>query len=344
MSEMRLRCAALLLAICSVGGLSGCATNAPAPVTFYNAGRLTNSDATASQAGATSAAQGDVDPGGAMVATPRVERQSLDVTSSDLPPPTGASPNGPGASEPQSLVLPPPSEIATASAQGAPVKAPQAIVIVKPGDTLYSIARVTGVDRAALAAENDLAPPYALKVGARLKLPASVSLASARAPKGAAGGPLLKMGEYPPPPAAAPNADLPMPDYVSAPSERGFIWPVKGRIIADFGLQRMGHTNDGIDIAVPEGTPVVAARAGEVIYTGNELKGYGNLVLIRHEDGYVSAYAHNSKLLVKRGAYVRQGQHIADSGQSGNADTPLVHFELRKDRKPVNPQGFLPRG
>jgi len=340
MSEMRLRRAALLLAICSVGGLSGCATKAPAPVTFHNAGRLTNSDALTQ--GGVSGAQAGVDPGVSTVATPRVERQSLDVTSSDLPPPT--NPSASGASEPQSLVLPPPSETATASAQAAPAKAPQAIVIVKAGDTLYSIARVTGVERAALAAENGLAPPYALKVGARLKLPAPRMVAGARTPSGAAGGPLLKMGEYPPPPAAAPSADLPMPDYASAPSERGFIWPVKGRIIADFGLQRMGHTNDGIDIAVPEGTPVVAARAGEVIYTGNELKGYGNLVLIRHEDGYVSAYAHNRKLLVTRGDNVRQGQHIADSGQSGNADVPIVHFELRKDRKPINPQGFLPRG
>lgn len=350
MSEMRSRLgrAALLgaIAICSVGGLSGCATNAPAPVTFYNAGRLTNSDASAQQAGSTSAAPGSIDPGVSTVATPQVERQNLDVTSSDLPPPTGASgtPSGAKPSEPQSLVLPPPAESATASADGARAKQPQAIVIVKAGDTLYSIARVTGVDRAALAAENDLQPPYALKLGMRLKLPASGSVASLRAPKGAAGGPLLKVGEYPPPPAAAPNADdLPMPEYVSVPSAKGFIWPVKGKVVADYGLLSQGRTNDGIDIAVPEGTPVVAARAGEVIYTGNELKGYGNLVLIKHEDGYVSAYAHNSKLVVKRGDKVRQGQHIADSGQTGNVAAPLVHFELRKDRKPVNPQGFLPR-
>lgn len=328
--------------ICTLGGLPGCATNTPAPVTFYNAGRLTNADAQVRPADGASEAQASADPGVSTVPTPRVERQSLDVTSSDLPPPAGASPQSSGA--PQSLVLPSPAESAPALKQASAASAPQALVIVKPGDTLYSIARVTGVERAALAAENDLAPPFALKPGMRLKLPRAASLAAARAPKAAAGGPLLKLGENPLPPAAAANADdLPMPDYVSVPSPKGFIWPVKGRVVADFGLQRQGHTNDGIDIAVPEGTPVVAARGGEVIYTGNELKGYGNLVLIRHEDGYVSAYAHNSRLIVKRGDKVRQGQHIADSGQSGNASVPVVHFELRKDRKPVNPQGYLPR-
>jgi murein DD-endopeptidase MepM/ murein hydrolase activator NlpD len=285
---------------------------------FYKAGNLTSAEA---------APVGAIDPSLQPVATARVDRQSLETSS--LAPPTRATGG--------SLVVAAP----TMSEREA--LAP--IVIVKPGDTLYSIARVTGVDRMGLAQANGLEPPYALKVGARLTLPnAARGQVAANARSGAAeGGPLLSLGQYPLEPASAKTPVDPLPEFAPTPSSRGFIWPVSGRIVTDFGLQRAGTTNDGIDIAVPEGTPVMAARAGEVIYTGNELKGYGNLVLIRHEDGYVSAYAHNSKILVKRGDYVRQGQNVAYSGQSGNAEKPQVHFEIRKDRKAVNPQAFLPR-
>jgi murein DD-endopeptidase MepM/ murein hydrolase activator NlpD len=312
---------AAIWAFCSVGGLSACSSTNFAPVVFYKAGNLTSADAGA-------AATGSGDPSLAPIATAHVERQGLETSS--LAPPAGATGQGlvvaaPAMSEREALTP---------------------IVIVKPGDTLYSIARVTGVDRKGLAEANGLKPPYTLKVGARLTLPpeSRAQLAAGARSSAGEGGPLLRMGQYPPPPASAPTPVDPLPEFApAAPSARGFIWPVSGRIIADFGLQRAGHTNDGIDIAVPEGTPVMAARAGEVIYTGNELKGYGNLVLIQHDDGYVSAYAHNSKILVKRGDYVRQGQNVAESGQSGNAEKPLVHFEIRKDRKAVNPQAFLPR-
>jgi murein DD-endopeptidase MepM/ murein hydrolase activator NlpD len=221
-------------------------------------------------------------------------------------------------------------------------------VLVRPGDTLYSLSRARGLDARSLASANGIAPPYALKTGMRLNLPegASSRAYAARAGSGAGeGGPLLKLGQYPPPPASAPTpVDPPPVNIVTArASAQGFVWPVSGRIISDFGLQSAGRRNDGIDIAVAEGTPVRAARGGEVIYTGNEIRGYGNLVLVKHEDGYVSAYAHNSRIVVKRGDIVRQGQHIADSGSSGNVTGPQVHFEIRKDRKPVNPQGYLPR-
>ncbi len=116
-----------------------------------------------------------------------------------------------------------------------------------------------------------------------------------------------------------------------------FRWPARGRIIQGF---KPGG-NDGINIAVPEGTSVKAAESGVVAYAGNELKGYGNLILIRHPNGFVSAYANNGDIEVKRGETVKRGQTIAKSGQSGNVASPQLHFELRKGTKPVDPTQYL---
>jgi murein DD-endopeptidase MepM/ murein hydrolase activator NlpD len=116
-----------------------------------------------------------------------------------------------------------------------------------------------------------------------------------------------------------------------------FRWPARGRIIQAF----KAGGNDGINIAVPEGTSVKAAESGVVAYAGSELKGYGNLILIRHPNGFVSAYANNSELEVKRGDQVKRGQIIAKSGQSGNVASPQLHFELRKGSTPVDPTGYL---
>ena len=118
-----------------------------------------------------------------------------------------------------------------------------------------------------------------------------------------------------------------------------FRWPAKGRIIQGFG-----GGSDGINIALPEGTPVKAVENGVVAYAGNELKGYGNLVLIRHDNGFVSAYAHNGELKVKRGEQVKRGQTIATSGQSGNVSSPQLHFELRKGSTPIDPMPYLSGG
>jgi murein DD-endopeptidase MepM/ murein hydrolase activator NlpD len=120
-----------------------------------------------------------------------------------------------------------------------------------------------------------------------------------------------------------------------------FRWPVRGRIIGGFGTKPNGEKNDGINLAVPEGTAVKAAEAGTVIYAGNELEGYGNLILIRHADGWVSAYANNKDLAVKRGDKVRRGETVAHAGMSGAVSSPQVHFELRKGAKPVNPLDYL---
>jgi len=116
---------------------------------------------------------------------------------------------------------------------------------------------------------------------------------------------------------------------------------VKGRIIAAFGSKMDGTQNDGINLAVPEGTPVKAADDGVVAYAGNELKGYGNLVLIRHANGYVSAYANASEILVKRGDTIKRGQVIAHAGQTGNVTSPQLHFEIRKGSTPLDPTKYL---
>ncbi len=125
--------------------------------------------------------------------------------------------------------------------------------------------------------------------------------------------------------------------------ETTFRWPVRGRIISDFGVKPGGSKNDGINLAVPSGTDIKAAEDGTIVYAGNELKGFGNLVLIRHDNGWVSAYAHNKALKVRRGDVVRRGQTIAMAGATGSVTQPQLHFELRKDNKPVDPMNYLPR-
>jgi len=147
---------------------------------------------------------------------------------------------------------------------------------------------------------------------------------------------------------AAPTAPIKTPATVASVREDDattakFRWPVRGRIISDFGAKPGGGRNEGVNLAVPEGTAVHAADDGTVIYSGNELKGYGNLVLVRHSDGWVSAYAHNSELKVKRGDTIRRGDVVALAGATGSVSQPQVHFELRKGNKPVDPLNHLPR-
>ena len=120
-----------------------------------------------------------------------------------------------------------------------------------------------------------------------------------------------------------------------------FLWPANGKIISRFGSKPGGLHNDGINIEAPVGTSVVAAENGVVAYAGNELRGFGNLLLIRHADGWITAYAHNDKLLVKRGDSVKRGQVIARVGSTGNVSSPQLHFEIRKGTEPVDPLKYL---
>lgn len=133
----------------------------------------------------------------------------------------------------------------------------------------------------------------------------------------------------------------PAEETPNASGEPQFRWPAKGRVISGFGARGTGGANDGINIALPEGTPVRAAEGGTVVHADDALKGYGKLVLIRHPNGYVSVYAHNGELNVKRGEAVRRGQVIAKSGQTGNVTAPQLHFEIRKGATPVDPSKYL---
>lgn len=156
----------------------------------------------------------------------------------------------------------------------------------------------------------------------------------------------------PTPPAAKPapapeakTAALPPPPPETTPGgARTFLWPVHGRIIASYGNGPGGTHNDGINIAAPAGTPVLAADAGTVAYAGNELRGYGNLLLVKHANGWMTAYAHNQVLLVKRGERVRRGQPIARVGATGAVGEPQLHFEIRHGTRALDPGDYLPPG
>ena len=142
--------------------------------------------------------------------------------------------------------------------------------------------------------------------------------------------------------AATASTDAAMESGPVAGSGKGpFVWPVQGKVIGAFGSSKDGLKNDGINIAAPAGAPVVAAADGTVAYAGNELRGFGNMILIRHDGGYVTAYAHNDSLLVKKGDKVKRGQTIARVGQTGAVFGPQLHFEIRKGTEPVDPMSYL---
>jgi murein DD-endopeptidase MepM/ murein hydrolase activator NlpD len=133
----------------------------------------------------------------------------------------------------------------------------------------------------------------------------------------------------------------PKPAGRAAGGPGSFVWPVRGRILEGFGPGPDGAHNDGINIAAPRGSPVQAVEGGVVAYAGNELRGYGNLILIKHPGGWISAYAHCDLILVRRGERVARGQVIARVGSTGNVSTPQLHFELRRGDKPVDPRAYL---
>ena len=225
------------------------------------------------------------------------------------------------------------------------------IHIVAPGETLISIARRHHLSLSTLARANKIDPYTRLNIGDRIAIPADGRRVAARhAPAPHVARPRTvatrTIAREQTQTVRMAKAEAPEPHNVTKAAQPAggipsFRWPVHGRVIAGFGTQPNGVQNDGINLAVPEGTPIKAADAGVVAYAGNELKGYGNLVLIRHADGYVSAYANASALLVKRGDLVKRGQVIARAGQTGNVTSPQLHFEIRKGSTPVDPTKYL---
>lgn len=287
---------------------------------------------------------------------------------------------GPRALSPgQQLVIPHPGATAAAPTPVAAVPAmapkPVAVVVAPPsshfvnrGDTLASIARKNHISAAELARANGLAPSAKLKLGTKLTVPgaktaavsaplapapvAAAPVAAALQPVAAAPAPATRMAAVATPVQSArlaqattnvedKPAEAPAKAAETTSSLPTFRWPVRGKVITSYGAKTNGKSNDGINVAVPEGTPIKAAEDGVVAYSGNELKGYGNLVLVRHSNGYVTAYAHASELLVKRGDPIKRGQVIAKSGQSGEVASPQLHFEIRKGSSPVDPLQFL---
>ena len=201
--------------------------------------------------------------------------------------------------------------------------------VVNPGDTLYSIAWEADLDHRRLARWNRIPPPYRIRPGQRLRL---------RPPSGAADRAAPGRASAPAPRGQRPAGRRPVPAAGAAAVV--WQWPLRGRVIRRFNPRRRSK---GIDIAAPAGTPVRAAAAGRVVYRGSGLRGYGRLIIIKHDETFLSAYAHNKKILVRQGQRVRRGERIATVGRSGT-DRDKLHFEIRHRGRPVDPLRYLPGG
>jgi murein DD-endopeptidase MepM/ murein hydrolase activator NlpD len=250
---------------------------------------------------------------------------------------------------------PAPRPAATTSAPVAAVNpgGNPGVHVVAAGDTLAKISHRYHKSVNDIAKANNVQPTATLNVGDRLIIPgAQASAVKANAPAAVAQAkPVVVASAAPKEIEPVQSASVVAPtdalDKEAAKLAEGtgavpkFRWPANGRVIAGYGPTTNGQQNDGINIALPENTPVKAAEDGVVAYAGNELKGYGNLVLVRHPNGYVTAYAHTKELLVKRGDQVKRGQVIARSGQTGNVNAPQLHFEIRKGASPLDPTRFL---
>ena len=252
--------------------------------------------------------------------------------------------------------------------------------VVAPGETIYSLARHYRTTPMAIAKANNVGLAHQLRVGERVVIPgngqrlalpaqpkiqpqAQVQAQPQPAPQpqkmaavrpettpGVKQGTKVQQVEPPANARVLTPATDPVPETptgttgnqsTAAPS---FRWPVRGKVITGFGPKATGGQNDGINVSVPEGTPIKAAEDGVVAYSGNELKGYGNLVLVRHSNGFVTAYAHASELAVKKGETIKRGQVIGKAGATGNVTSPQLHFEVRKGATPVDPTQYLTGG
>ncbi len=222
---------------------------------------------------------------------------------------------------------------------------------VQPGQTLYRIAKIYDVDETRLARINRIKDPRQLKISQRLfipgvsqrrKVPASVPTERS-APPNVVSAPAATQKKpattQSPPATKKPSLSSSAPAV--KPAKGIFIWPVKGKVLNKFGTKGQ-NVYKGIEIDAPKGTAVVAAASGKVIYSGNAIPGYGNLVILEHSDSYFSVYGYNQKTLVKRDDHVGQGERIALSGVPPNGQSARLHFEIRKGKSAVNPILYLP--
>lgn len=362
------------------GGLEGCARRGnPAPVTFGSG------DGSRAAPPETVAPRGPVVGGGSAVVQPGETLYSI-ARRSGVPIRAIIDANG----------LQPPFILQPGQTIALPRVRTHQVV---SGDTVYNIARRYGVSQSELVRANTIETPFTIQLGRVLVVPnadgspptdtastlASVPTASrdadvtsgrplqgpaqASPPPSAATAPVANDGGRPvrgieaaplPPqgnnPAAADIAASPPPPAtgdastsaaVATPAARvgrGFAWPVRGRVVSDFGPKPGGLHNDGLNIAAPRGTPFHAADNGVVVYAGNELRGFGNLILVRHDGGWVTAYAHAEEIAAQRGDQVRRGQVLGKVGQTGNVASPQLHFEIRRGTRAVDPRELLSGG
>ncbi|EHK0947054.1 amidase activator ActS [Citrobacter farmeri] len=202
-----------------------------------------------------------------------------------------------------------------------------AVYTVKRGDTLYRISRTTGTSVNDLARLNGISPPYTIEVGQKLKLGGSKT-ASAKSTKKSSSKTA----------AVRPSSSVPQSSWPPV-GQRCWQWPASGKVILPYSTAEGG--NKGIDISAARGTPVYAAGAGKVVYVGNQLRGYGNLIMIKHGEDYITAYAHNDTMLVNNGQSVKAGQKIATMGSTDAASVRL-HFQIRYRATAIDPQRYLP--
>lgn len=206
--------------------------------------------------------------------------------------------------------------------------------IVQKGETLYSISRDYGVDQSRLAHENHLSPPWVLSVHQKLLLPGRVHKTQNTAPIAV---PIYKIS---PQDKAARDA-LTKKNPVARSSSK-FLRPIEGTLISHYGPKKKGLQNDGINIQAPRGTPIKSTENGVVVYKGTGIESFGQLILIKHADGWVSAYGHTEAAKVEKGDHVKRGQIIAAVGMSGrNIKIPQLHFELRHKTRTVNPEKYI---
>jgi lipoprotein NlpD len=222
---------------------------------------------------------------------------------------------------------------------------------VKKGQTLYTISRVYEVDEAYLARINGVSDPTQLMSGERIFIPGasqvkSVPITVKPAPPPKPKPVVVVKKDTVPVKKPVASKPVPKPSYTKPtttskkpPASKGrFIWPVKGQVVKKFG----NGTSKGLEIAVNSGTPVASAAAGKVIYSGSGISGYGNLVIVRHDDSFFTVYGYNKRNIVDAGAFVSKGEKIAYSGKPPSGGKNRVYFEIRYGKKPVNPLTYLP--
>lgn len=216
---------------------------------------------------------------------------------------------------------------------------------VRRGEYLALIAKRYRSDAYAIARINGIRTPYTIFPGQQLRIPrtggggtVTASLPPAKATRAPTTASTTKVTPTRRKTTAQAKAKVPAPPKRSGGK---FSWPLKGRLLSSYGTKAKGLHNDGINIAAPRGTTVKASENGVVAYAGNEIRGFGNLLLVKHTGGWVTAYAHNDKLLVKRGDKVKKGQSIAQVGSTGSVSSPQLHFELRKGSSAVDPKKYL---